>query len=115
MSIIEAARRHFGPRWKPDIKILGRQGYDKKLTELQKEIKELQRCCDRLRVADRKMATRGFIGETDIKVIAPEVEAELARLHGWTVSLTETVFYLVMLEMGSEDEEALRKEWGLNM
>lgn len=110
-SIIDAARRHFGPRWKTDIRVIGREEFTRKLTELQKEIAQLQRSYERLRMADRRDSKRGPVDGSDIYVISERVEAELATLHGWTVSLVESVFILVMLEKGSKEEEELRKEW----
>jgi hypothetical protein len=114
-SIIEAARRHFGPRWKPDIKVLGREEFKRKLVELQKEIGQLQRSYERLQMADRRDDKRGPMEGTDISILSERVEAELATLHGWTVSLVETLFTLISLERGWKEEEALRKEWKLHI
>src|SRR5687767_14615380 len=53
MSILEAARRHFGPRWKPSVRVIGGPGqFKQKLAELQKEIRHLQHAYERLQLAD---------------------------------------------------------------
>jgi hypothetical protein len=117
MGIIDAARRHFGPRWKDDLRVVSPVAFQIKLAELQKEISELQRSAERLRLADRRDASgRGQpLDGSDIRIISTRVEKELETLHGWTVSLVETVFILVSMEMGFKEEQALRKEWRLNM
>ena len=113
MSIIAAARRHFGNRWSTDIRVLGREAYKEKLRELQREIQKLQASCTRLQMADRRDANRGGVDGSDIRVVSDRVESELATLHGWTVSLVETVFVLVGLETDEEGE--LRQEWKRNL
>jgi hypothetical protein len=115
MNIVDVARRHFGPRWKSDIRVIGRDQLKFKLAELQKEITQLQKSCERLRLADQREPKRGVADGSDIRVISERVEAEIATLHGWTVSLVETLFILVSLEMGTDEEEALRKEWRLHL
>jgi len=115
MSILDAARRHFGPRWKPSVRVVGGPGqFKQKLAELQKEIRHLQRAYERLQLADLQQPDRGMV-TPDIRVISPRVEEELATLHGWTVSLVETTFSLIMLERGRDEEDALRAEWKLHM
>jgi hypothetical protein len=113
MGVVDAARRHFGGRWKPDIRVMGREAFKLKLTELQNEITQLQRCCERLRMADQRDPKQWEVGGSDIRIVRERVEAELAALHGWTVSLVETVFVLVDLE--SSEETQLRKEWKANL
>lgn len=113
MSIIEAARRHFGPRWKIDIRVLGRDAFRLKIAELEKEIAELQRSCERLRRADQREPQRGRVEGSDIHILSDRVEAELATLHGWAVSLVETVFVLVGME--TDEETELREAWKLNL
>src|SRR5262245_50371029 len=108
MAILDAARRHFGGRWKYDIRVMGLGAFRDKLNELQNEIAQLQRCCQRLRVADQRDPQREVAG-TDIRVVRERVEAELVALHGWTVSLVESVFVLIGNE--SDEEFELRKEW----
>ena len=114
-SIIDAARRHFGPRWKPDIRVIGSEEFTRKLSELQKEIAQLQRSYERLRMADRREPGRGPVHGSDIFVTSDRVEAELITLHGCTVSLVESLFSLVLLEKGWEEEQELRKEWRLHI
>lgn len=114
MSILDAARRHFGPRWKPDIQVIGPEEFRKKLAELQKEIGQLQQSYERLRAVDLRSGNRGDARD-DIHVISSGVEKELATLHGWTVSLVETMFSLVAMEMGNAEEKALRREWQIHV
>jgi hypothetical protein len=113
MAIIDAVRRHFGSRWKADIRVLGREAYLDKLAELQKEIVQLQASCDRLRMADRREPSRRSVDGSDIRVVSERVEAELATLHGWAVSLVETLFALVGLE--TDEERVLQQEWKRNL
>ena len=115
MSILDAARRHFGPRWKPNIQVVGPDEFRRKLVELQKEIGQLQQSYERLRAADSRFGNRGDAREHDIHVMSEGVEKELATLHGWTVSLVETVFSLVAMENGSAAEAALRREWQIRI
>ena len=115
MSILNAARRHFGPRWKPDIYVVGPGEFRKKLAELQREIGHLQQCHERLRIADLRAGNRGDFRSDDIHVVSTAVDNELATLHGWTVSLVETVFSLVAMEMGDGEEKALRREWQIHV
>lgn len=114
MSILNAARRHFGPRWKPDIYVIGPEEFRKKLAELQREISHLQQSYERLRAADRRAGNRGDARD-DIHVVSSAVEKELATLHGWTVSLVETMFSLVAMEIGEGEEKALRREWQIHV
>lgn len=113
MGIIESVRSHFGGRWKSDIRVLGRDEFLYKLDELQREINHLQAACNRLRMADRREASRGPIAGSDIRVVSKSVEDQLAALHGWTVSLVETVFVLIGLE--TEEESKVRAEWKRNL
>ena len=92
---------------------MGRDAFKLKLTELQKEITELQRTCERLRLADLREPKRGSVEGTDISILSARVEAELATLHGWTVSLVETVFVLVGME--TDEETELRQVWKQNL
>ncbi len=63
-------------------------------------------------MADQREPNRGSDG-SDIRVVSERVEAELATLHGWAVSLIESVFVLVGSE--TDEEWKLRQEWKRNL
>ena len=87
--------------------------FENKLNELQREIHQLQLTFMRLQQANRRDPRPAIvhIPTENIRVVHENVEDQLAVLHGWILSLVETLFTLVRLEMGPEHAKTLRDDW----
>ena len=115
MGFTDLARKQFSHGLILHYGGFNQNGFDRKLMEIQREIQQLQAAYHRLRHANRQDYNRGFLspvkGDNTIHVVSEKVEAEIASLHGWILSLVESVFTLVRLECGQQDVATLRSQW----
>ena len=110
ITLIESLRRHLQNGLILHYRSDNPAGFKAKLAELRREITQLQYVANRLEQANLdNYDSRGPFG--DIRVLSDKVEAELISLHGWTLSLVESLFTLVRIERGSDEVTALRNEW----
>jgi hypothetical protein len=115
MSFADLTRKHFGSGLIMHYAAFDQQSFDRKLNEIQREIQQLQSALNRLQQANRRDYNRGFLspfkGGNTIAVLSEPVHAEIANLHGWVLSLVESMFTLVRFEFGKDDVAALKSQW----
>jgi hypothetical protein len=89
------------------------RGFSSKIAEMRREIAQLQMAVNRLERAHLRNRDRGFMGPGggDIHVVSDQVEKELVSVHGWIVSMVESIFTLIWMESGSDDARKIGQRW----
>ncbi len=87
-------------------------GFQLKLNEMKRELPQLQLTLHQLEMTHRLNSGRGSQGDGGTRhSVTPKIEAEIITLHGWIISLVESMFVLVDLEFGTKEHYNLRQAW----
>jgi hypothetical protein len=109
MGIVERTRPHFNGGLMISIPGEDPKAFELKLNEMKRTLMHLNAAHQRLFFANRH-ENHGPVGG-DIRVMSDRMESELATLNGWVLTLVQNLFSLVWIELGSDDQNKLIKEW----